>query len=256
MVSVITINLGVLRPLPARRLTTGPPHFGDSQVRDRDSLDSRKDRPSFGSRALPLSQELSGLPVDSRAHMRRCTPASGSRGHPRSVVAAIETSVVGRAIDPDPVGLVNAATVPRRRAEGERAGDLDPSVLLPRDGADLFCDFREVLVLAEDDRYVVLFSVRHADHVEGQPDVDPLLFARQKRMGGAIRQPDGLVAVPERSAEDVDALPAYGSELGLPETVPEGVVGKVRDTRVEADLGQGPATDLTEGMRRARARTS
>jgi len=45
--------------------------------------------------------------------------------------------LVGRAIDPDPVGLVDAPAVPAHRARWEGRRELDPSVLLPGDHPDL-----------------------------------------------------------------------------------------------------------------------
>src|SRR5438552_12923037 len=74
-------------------------------------------------------------PNGSRATASRS--ATGIGGQTSAVVTPVEARVVGRAVDPDPVGLIDPVAVPARWARGERARDLDPPVLFPRDGADL-----------------------------------------------------------------------------------------------------------------------
>lgn len=41
-------------------------------------------------------------------------------------------------------------------------------------------DLRKILVLAEDEGYVVFAAVGECDHIERNPHVDPLLFAGPK----------------------------------------------------------------------------
>ena len=57
---------------------------------------------------------------------------SGVGGALASVIAAVQACVVGLAIDPDPVCLVDAAAIPAGGARGKRARHLDPPMLRER----------------------------------------------------------------------------------------------------------------------------
>jgi len=100
-----------------------------------------------------------------------------------AVIVGIEAGIVQRAVDPNPIRLIDAPPVSTGRTDRKRGSDLDPAVLLQRDQANLIRDFREVLILAEDQRYVVLLAVRQVERVQRQPDIDPLLFGDEKRLG-------------------------------------------------------------------------
>src|SRR2546425_10063077 len=102
------------------------------------------------------------------------------------VVPPVQTCVVGRPIDPDPVGLVDPASVPTGWARGKSARDLDPAVLFPSDGADLLGYLREVLGLTPNQSDVVLRAVGHADDVERDADVDSLR-SEERRVGKECR---------------------------------------------------------------------
>ena|SRR3970040_1803571 len=79
-------------------------------------------------------------------------PWECSRGNPlSSVVPPIEARIVCCPIDPDPVRLLNASAVPRRRTYGIGTRYLDPTVLLPGDRSDFLGDLGEILVLAKDE---------------------------------------------------------------------------------------------------------
>src|SRR3989441_7767869 len=157
------------------------------------------------------------------------------------VVPPVQACVVGRPIDPDPVGLVDPASVPTGWARGKSARDLDPAVLFPSYDADLLGYLREVLVLTQNQSDVVLLAMGHADDVERDADVDSLLLSRKEGVPGAVGKFHGLVPVAKRPAVDVDALPADRPELPFPEAMPELVVGGVRNPGVELSLDELPA---------------
>lgn len=94
-----------------------------------------------------------------------------------SVVARIDALVVLGARHPDPIRLFDAAFVTRRRAHRECRGNLDPPVLLRRDGADLVCDLREILILAEDQSDVIVSPECTANNVKGEAHIHALLLA-------------------------------------------------------------------------------
>jgi hypothetical protein len=81
-----------------------------------------------------------------------------------------------------PVGAVDAAPVYGRRTVGERAGDLDPSVLKPGDLPDKRREFAEILVLAENQSHIKLPTMRRVQGIKGEPHIDSLFFTSQKGM--------------------------------------------------------------------------
>jgi len=91
----------------------------------------------------------------------------------------------------------------------------------------------QVLVLAEDQRYVNLALVGCIKGIEREPHVDPLLFSVPERVWAEARNLHGLVAVDERAAVDGDATAAHDGELVRPEAVPKSVFRWRRDARVE-----------------------
>jgi hypothetical protein len=122
--------------------------------------------------------------------------------------------------------------------------------LFSRDHPDLRGHLGEVLVLAEDKGNVELVPVGHADHAQRDPHVDPLLFAGEERVLGPVGQAHRLVPVVKRATVDVHALPTDDSKLPLPERVPKGVVGHVRDPGVEARLRELPTGRGAETLRK------
>lgn len=86
---------------------------------------------------------------------------------------------------------VDPSAVSADRTARECAGDLDPASLLPRDGSNLFGDFREVLILPHHERHGVFATMGQCHHVERDPNVDSLLFSRQRRVQ---RAPDAPAA--------------------------------------------------------------
>src|SRR5438034_10035673 len=80
----------------------------------------------------------------------------------------------------------------------------------------------------------------HADHVQRDTHVDPLLLAREEGVSLAVGQAHGPVPVAQRPQVDVDTLAPHHGELGRPEVMPARVVLGVRDAGVEAGLGELP----------------
>src|SRR5439155_8757752 len=122
-------------------------------------------------------------------YTRTASPiARNVRRQASPVVPPVQARVVGRTVDPDPVGLVDAAAVPAGWAGRKRAGDLDPPVLLPRDLSYLVRHLREILILAQNQPDVVRPAVGQAGDVERDADVDPFLLSRQEGVSRAVGQ--------------------------------------------------------------------
>src|SRR5712692_4303039 len=129
------------------------------------------------------------------------------------VVAPVEAGIVGGTVDPDPVGLIDPAPIERCWARREGGGDLDPPSLLARDRPDLLGNLRQVLILAQYERYVVVATECHPDDVKSHADVDTFLLRSLKGVGRAVRQVNGLVPVAEWAREDVDPLSTHDPQL-------------------------------------------
>lgn len=100
---------------------------------------------------------------------------------PVTEVPSIQACLVDLPVDRDPIGSVDSSTSTSGGARGECAGDLDPTILLPGDFPDLARDLGEVLILAEEHRYVVGALGGQSDDVDGNADVDSLLLADHER---------------------------------------------------------------------------
>ena len=105
-------------------------------------------------------------------------PAARAEGG-LSVVARIDALIVLGPRNSDPISPVDTALVARRGAHRESRGNLDPPVLLRGDSADLICDFRKILVLAEDHSHVIVSPKCTANNVKGEAHIHALLLANQ-----------------------------------------------------------------------------
>src|ERR1035437_7691255 len=175
--------------------------------------------------------------------------ASNLRLHLCLVVSWIEAGVVSRAVNPNPVSPVDPLTILSDRTNRESAGHLKPPVLRSSNVPDLPRDFRQILVLAEDYGNIVGVLPGQSDHVDGDADVDALLFAREITVFRATGQANNLVPVDKGPGVDGGATPAEVGELVGPEVVPEGVIFTVGNTRVEAHLGKFPPMRIRDGGR-------
>ena len=67
--------------------------------------------------------------------------------------------------------------------------------------------FGQVLVLAEDRGHIEVAVARHPDHIQAEPEIDPLLPLYRHIVRGTIRKTDPLDPVAE-SRRDVTTIPA------------------------------------------------
>ena len=91
-----------------------------------------------------------------------------------AIVPRVETGIVSGALDFNPVGAVDTAWFGDDRADRKGARGLDPAPLFLGDDPDFVSDFREVLVLTEDQGDIVFLTVSETDDVQGQADVHAL----------------------------------------------------------------------------------
>ena len=136
----------------------------------------------------------------------------------------VETTVVSVSVDPDPVRLVDAARIPCRRADRKRRCDFQPALIDPRDPSDFIGSFGEILILAEDQGYVIAVFGGQADDVEGDPHVDTFLMSGQVGVPPPVGKPYRLVLVTKRTGVRPDTMSSQLSQLRLPECVPACVV--------------------------------
>jgi hypothetical protein len=112
---------------------------------------------------------------------------------------------------------------------------------------DLRAKLGEILVLVKQNRDIVGVAVRQADHVDGDPHVDTLLFGSQEGVGASVWQPHDYVAVSQGATEHLHSLATQRAELPCPEVVPEWVVRGVRNSGVEARLFELPSVRGADG---------
>lgn len=170
---------------------------------------------------------------------------SRSRG---SIVARIEAGVIQAPINRNPIRLIDAPPVAARGADRKGRGHLDPTSLFLRDQAKLFGDFGQVLILAKDQRHVVLVAIGQVDRVQRNADINPLLFGHQKRMSRAGWQLNRLIAIAKRTREDMDSTMSHRSQFGRPELIPKSVVLRIGDAAIEASRLELPALLVTNSL--------
>jgi len=78
---------------------------------------------------------------------------------PGPVVSRVKARVVEGSLDANPVRLVDAAAVPGDRTARKGRSDLQPTALFASDDTQFRGDFRQILVLAEDQCHIVLGTV-------------------------------------------------------------------------------------------------
>ena len=144
---------------------------------------------------------------------------AGSVALPCTIVAMVETTIVGAPVDSDPVRLVDPARILRRRADRKRRCDFQPTLIDPRDPSNFIGNFGEVLILAEYQGYIIAVFDGQADDVEGDPHVDTFLMPGQAGVLPPVGKPHGLVLVTKRTGIRPDITSPHLSQLRLPELV-------------------------------------
>lgn len=115
---------------------------------------------------------------------------------------------------------------------------------------DLLGDFREILILAEDDSNVVQILTRKPDYIERDPHINAFFFAGKKCFNGPISKPDFLVPVTEWPGEYLNPSLAHDSKFAGPEMMPECVVARVRDAGIETSLRGYPRMFSADRLRK------
>ena len=165
-----------------------------------------------------------------------------------SIVVQVDASIIGGAFNANPIGVVDTSFVGAPRSIRESAGHLDPPVLLPRNEAYFVGNFREILVLAKHNRYVVSVSMGEPNDVDGEANIDAFLFSDTCCVGGAAGNLERFVTVPKWPTIDVNALARDGQKLPRPEVIPLRIVTSVGKAGIKSDLTDTPPPKLADGM--------
>ena len=94
----------------------------------------------------------------------------------RAVVALVKALIVKVSINRDPVGLVNATAILRRRTLRKSTSYLDPSPLTSCDCSNLIGNFREILILAHDKCHIVRATMSKPNYINRDPDINTFLL--------------------------------------------------------------------------------
>ena len=136
------------------------------------------------------------------------------------LVPPVQACVVGRTVDPDPVGLVDPTAVAAGRTRGERSRDLDAAALLTGDRPDLVRNLREVLTLARIQPGVVLPA--GAMRMMSSSTRTSIPVSSRQGVAGAVGELHGLVPAAKRPTTDVNVLRADRPECPFREGMPDG----------------------------------
>ncbi len=166
------------------------------------------------------------------------------------VVSLIQAAVVGLTRNWNPVSIVDATTVARRRAEWKRARNFNPTALFLRDHPYFLGHLGQVLILTENHGDVVRSLVSHPDHVQRDTNVDSLQRGKCASTHPAAGQSDSDSV---RGASP-NQLPATASASALGESsdvvvwvgVAESLAGGVEEI---LPVHEGDST-LVRGLRR------
>ena len=109
-------------------------------------------------------------------------------------------------------------------------------------------NFREILVLAKHNRYVVSVSMGEPNDVDGEANIDAFFFSDTCCVGGAAGNLERFVTVPKWPTIDVNALARDGQKLPRPEVIPLRIVTSVGKAGIKSDLTDTPPPKLADGM--------
>src|SRR5260370_40109257 len=82
--------------------------------------------------------------------------------------------------------------------------------------------------------------VRHANHIEGYSNVNPLFISIEKGMSCPIKEAYLLIAISQRPRVDVHSLAPHLRTLRCPTVVPERSIGCIGHSRIETDANVEP----------------
>src|SRR5947208_13251 len=88
--------------------------------------------------------------------------------------------------------------------------------------------------------------MRHPDGIQGQSNVNAFLLPNENAAGRSVPHADRPSVVPQVTCEDVYPLSSHHGQLPRPEAVPLRIDARVRDSRIEPNPADTPASDLTE----------
>ena len=110
------------------------------------------------------------------------------------------------------------------------------------------CDFREILILAEDHGDIELLASSHANDVEAQAQVYALFPRNVEIFRAAIWMSNRFAAVPESARGDVHSGTTHGGQSASPVAVPPWVSFRRRHPGVEARGLTLPAVLAADGI--------
>ena len=117
------------------------------------------------------------------------------------VVVRIQAGIVQRPVYLDPIRAIDAPAILGGRTDRKGACDINPALFPARNQSYFVRHFREILILAEDERYIVSVIEGEAHDVQGDSDVDSFFAADQSGRYASVGQGDQLVLVSQRPCE-------------------------------------------------------
>src|SRR5208337_4254124 len=148
-------------------------------------------------------------------------PESSRSRHLWPIVVRIDTGVIGGAVDANPIRSIDASRLLDRRARRESARRLDPSILKDRDLFHILDGFGEILILAEDQRDIVIAIERKTYDIQGDTNVDTLFLANQRHSESAVGQGYCLITVTQDTGECMNSARSHHRHFSRPELVPK-----------------------------------
>ena len=95
----------------------------------------------------------------------------------RAVVSFVKAPIIEVSINRDPVGLVNATAILRRRTLRKSTSYLDPASLISCDCSNLIGNFREILILAHHKCHIVRATTSKPNYINRDSDIDTFLLS-------------------------------------------------------------------------------
>lgn len=96
--------------------------------------------------------------------------------------------------------------------------------------------FREILVLAEDQADIILPVGGQSNRIKCYSDVHAFFLRYKKSMRASVRQLDRLISISEWTGKNVNARMAHPGQFVNPEVIPEFIVCRIWNARVEVNL--------------------
>lgn len=157
-----------------------------------------------------------------------------------AVIFGINTGIIHRTIDLNPVCIIDSTLVITCRARWKRRNNFNPTILLLGESAYLICKFRKILILAKYNGNIEFIFSCCANNIECNSNVDAFFLRHKHGIFCAVWQLDFLISISQKSRIDRYSTMSKRTQFRCPEFIPKRAMAWVWYAGIETNPPKRP----------------